>query len=494
MALPGDLISTMHDASPRLAWVVDIDRRTSATRLIHGAGVEVHGNFAVEGTWDGPFASGRFDAAAHFFGSGLRVDEEGVVCSASSALVDRLLYAESPGRFLCSNSLPLILAHADARLDADHDYTPECRALMAGRRHYPRGLHVRARDPDMRLGQAYAENIRLTTGGAVHVPRVPPPVRLDGYDDYHAALRDALAALVDNLRDGARHHAVRAATTVSTGYDSAAVAALAKVHGILDCFTTSPSQDPALEDGAAVARAMGLRPTLLARNATDPAVELALLSATLDGRESVFASMVETLRDQNGVTALFTGYHGDKMWGRDTHGVHMSPDVMRGDTSGLNLSEARLHAGFINIAVPFVHAERIAEVVAISNSAEMAAWQLGNDYDRPIPRRIVESAGVPRALFGQRKSVVMDYGLWPRSEPLREALRLHLRQRHGYGRVSHLVHEAAGSLDYRLEALRRGNDALALRKRLWPAERQLANRIFVWSVNESAQRLQSTSM
>jgi hypothetical protein len=39
----------------------------------------------------------------------------------------------------------------------------------------------------------------------------------------------------------------------------------------------------------------------------------------------------------------------------------------------------------------------------------MRPWRLENSYDRPIPRRIAEEAGVPRDLFGQIKvgSVVL---------------------------------------------------------------------------------------
>jgi hypothetical protein len=33
----------------------------------------------------------------------------------------------------------------------------------------------------------------------------------------------------------------------------------------------------------------------------------------------------------------------------------------------------------------------------------MAPWRLSNRYDRPIPRRLAEEAGVPRELFGQVK-------------------------------------------------------------------------------------------
>jgi hypothetical protein len=40
----------------------------------------------------------------------------------------------------------------------------------------------------------------------------------------------------------------------------------------------------------------------------------------------------------------------------------------------------------------------------------MSAWQLDNDYDRPIPRRLLEERGVPRAWFGfGKKAVAQDF-------------------------------------------------------------------------------------
>lgn len=49
---------------------------------------------------------------------------------------------------------------------------------------------------------------------------------------------------------------------------------------------------------------------------------------------------------------------------------------------------------------------RAGRLLAISKSEEMAPWSLFTDYDRPIARRIVEEAGVPRAWFGQAKKMV----------------------------------------------------------------------------------------
>lgn len=98
----------------------------------------------------------------------------------------------------------------------------------------------------------------------------------------------------------------------------------------------------------------------------------------------------------------------DKMC--DTHTKNLSRDIVRGDPSGLSLTEYRLWVGFIDCPVPFWGVRQIRDINAISNSKEMQPWDVGGDYSRPICRRIVEGYGVPRELFGtskRRASVVL---------------------------------------------------------------------------------------
>ncbi|HZR03845.1 MAG TPA: hypothetical protein VFA81_11795 [Burkholderiales bacterium] len=481
------LVALLLEELPRLAWVAEIDRHADVVVLRHGQGVEVHGNFAVEGIWDGPFTEGAFSNRGHFFGSGLRIEGQRVTFSASSALVDRLVYAVAHDQVLCSNSLPLLLGRTRARLDDCHDYTAECHALMAGKRRYPKAFHVVA--SDFEFGQVYGENLSVTADAIEHVGRDAATALLRTFAEYERALHERLEALFRNIRDPARNHPVQVVSTVSTGYDSVAVAVLGRQYGVRECFTTSGDTDPALENGVDVANALGLRPSVMHRAAPDPLAELFLLAATLDGREAIFASMVEQLCSTGEVTAVLTGYHGDKMWSRDASGDYLSPDIMRGDTSGLNLAEARLLGGFINVPIPFLFASQIKDVVAISNSQEMAPWQLGNDYDRPLPRRLAETAGLDRNRFGQKKSVVMDYDLLPRNKTVRKELFRYLTDRFGYGAMSHIAHELVRALDYRLAVVPFTKPSSSLQRHVWPGERQLANRIFVWSVNRVADRM-----
>ena len=53
--------------------------------------------------------------------------------------------------------------------------------------------------------------------------------------------------------------------------------------------------------------------------------------------------------------------------------------------------------------MPYFGVRSAADIIRISNSPELAQWDIPGGYSRPICRRVVESAGVPRSLFGVKK-------------------------------------------------------------------------------------------
>jgi len=98
---------------------------------------------------------------------------------------------------------------------------------------------------------------------------------------------------------------------------------------------------------------------------------------------------------------VFTGFNGDKVWDRNCKEV--TPNIVRGDSSGHHLSEFRLRLGWLHLPVPFLGCTGHPFIHRISTSPEMEPWSLKNHYDRPIPRRLLEEAGVPRNEFGITK-------------------------------------------------------------------------------------------
>jgi len=100
---------------------------------------------------------------------------------------------------------------------------------------------------------------------------------------------------------------------------------------------------------------------------------------------------------------LLTGFHGDRVWDR---AARTDADFVRGDQSGLSLSEYRLWAGFLHCPLPFAGGRQAASIRTVSRSRELAPWHTGSYYSRPICRRILEEAGVPRDAFGRWKKSV----------------------------------------------------------------------------------------
>jgi hypothetical protein len=396
-------------ALPRLAWVAEVPRAGGEVTVRCGAAVERAGEAIVEGVWDGPFAALDFDASEAFFGTGLRLRGERVLASASSAPVDRLLYAELADRTVVANSLPLLLAATGARLVLDHDYFDELKASQRGRSGQPGRLLVR--HPELvELRHLHLGNLVLEAGSTTIEFRGRRR-ELASYQEYLGRLRGTIARLGENLASPARRTPLEAWAVVSSGYDSAAVACLARNAGVERCFTTRPGPGPdaGLEDGTAVAAALGLECRTLRHPSTcADASEVAFYAPTVWGSEVGLIGATRALAARAGAHALFTGHFGDVAW--DVADVPFAPtdDLQRGVDDGLGLAEVRLVSGFVNVAVPVLFGRELDDLRRISRSPEMAPWRLGTRYDRPIPRRILESAGVPRALFGQRKRAIWE--------------------------------------------------------------------------------------
>ena len=60
----------------------------------------------------------------------------------------------------------------------------------------------------------------------------------------------------------------------------------------------------------------------------------------------------------------------------------------------------------------------------------MEPWKLHNSYDRLIPRRIAESAGVERHLFGMQKKIIANKYMWPINPILRRQFFRYLKSKH----------------------------------------------------------------
>lgn len=463
---------------PRLAWLAVMNRDTDDVLVYHGSALECRDHWMVEGTWDGDFALGGFHESDHFFGSGIRAVGDTVHFVPSSALVNGVFYCERRRELLVSNSLILLLAFTGARLDPDHDYRVETYAIRHGAERYARDFTVLHREIkafyqvyDLSLVAKRPADVPLEFASARVAPTVPT------YARYRALVDRALLRLRANYTSADRRAPLGAFATISSGYDSAAVATLVKDLGVEAYFTCRRSntniprwldRQAAVDDGAPIARALGGLTTieLDTRGSRVTDDELYFLAPGCAPPSLALHGLARHI-ERRRPAVLFTGFLGDEVWDRNPGERRFQDEgIIRGDTTALMLSEIRLKSGFVNVAVPALCARRVQDLAVLSESTEMAPWRLGTrDYDRPIPRRLLEEAGIPRAMFARRKKAVVHAYTWPRHPALRPSYFADVRARYGWRAGFVYLHGAANRVAFWWF---RGYHLL--RRRLWGIE------------------------
>lgn len=391
---------------PPLSWCSVIDKGSSSADVYHGKFVETSHGFFVEGGWDKPFQEGQFENSTLFMGSGGKIMDSKFIFCTPCHTMERLYVFSDCSRLLLSNSMPFILKMSDQHLDMSYiSHNADIISIILGTSRYVKSVPT---EPKGRLHFYCYCNIEIDYDLNIRVIRKTPPEPYVDYRSYKHFLIDGLTALIDNLNSDSRLIKYSLATTVSSGYDSAACAALAKEIGCTKAITLA--KDDGADSGAEIARALGyadITERLQNEYMDMPGYPEAEFVATgVLGEDMVMACFEDILPQ----TILLTGFHGDQIWGmsQGDPSVH----IVRGDPSGCDLTEFRLRTGWINAPIPLWGAVNHPSVQAISNSNEMQEWVLSDTaYNRPIPRRLVEERNVPRKLFGQAKQYIA-ISLW----------------------------------------------------------------------------------
>jgi hypothetical protein len=271
------------------------------------------------------------------------------------------------------------------------------------------GLDAYVRDLPTTAGPVrltYFHNLSWDGAAIADVPKAAPTRDFGSYDSYRRFLDEAMARLADNARASERRSPFRLIATLSSGYDSPTSAVLARQVGCREAFGFDRSRDGEDDSGASIAHSLGLRyhtiRTRAWRGHSNAAVPF-LAALTSNGSSVPFKGAEHLLHGR----VVFTGFHGDKVWDPKTHAL--GPDIVRSDASGTDLTEYRLWARFVDCPIPYWGVRDIRAINAIGNATELAPWSVPRGYNRPICRRIVEEAGVPRNSFGVQKKATAQF-------------------------------------------------------------------------------------
>lgn len=384
-------------AWPALAWLSRCQSGSDVVEVFHGLGVETTEEWFGEVIWAGEFTQGGFDQTDIIAGSGGRARERGIVFVSSGSTVDRLQSLTTADGVWLSNSLCCLLTMAGGSLDPTY---PHFHADFSS---INKGLSQYKRHIDSSVGQVeltYFDNLLWTGMTLEHEPKPLSAPEFTSFEAYRDFLGLSMHAFANNAVAATRHQRFQPLCALSNGYDSPTVGVIARnFGGCQEALSFDVGRDECDDSGETIARYLGMNCTVIPRGKWQSleGPEIPFIAGTPSGSDVLWAGAEPQLSG----TVLFTGFYGDAVWAKDAK--YRVSDLARGDGSGRSLTEYRLQAKFIHCPVPFWGSRRGQELMVISRSSLMQAWDLLGNYSRPICRRIVEEAGIPRELFGVGK-------------------------------------------------------------------------------------------
>ena len=373
-----------------MAWV--LRARPPVAELTFGHLVDSSEIGIFEGTWvgdDDPDHLGPLRSTTTF-GSGVLLDGDALYLIPPGHMLEGIYVCRRAGEVVASNSLAGLLVAADLALDPRVAYSPLFDESVRG------VMHTTIPTMSDPIETCFHDNLRLDVNGKLTVVPKRREAPFASYEDVVHRLSHALASSFANTP------AFDPVVTVSSGYDGAAAAVLAREHGCRRAVTVTEgkrwkSGASYVDSGEFVAGKLGLdvhRFDRLAYTGRADLPEAEFLATGFTGEEVFMADMEPLLQG----SLLVSGFFGAVWW---MHRPQSRPQLFRTDQSGSSLGEWRLRVGFIHVPLPCFGGEYYKELVRISRAPEMRPWVLGRSYDKPIPRRILEEAGVPRGTFGE---------------------------------------------------------------------------------------------
>lgn len=386
---------------PQLAWLADIDKRENTVTILHGEKVERFNDFFVAGVWDREFEKAEFDAADAFYGTGGKITENAVIFSTPSHALERLQYYDTDDRFVVSNSFPFLASYCELKLDPGEDqYEAYFCSVLDGLEKYRQNIPMK---DGKQIHQVIASNISVSESGTIKLERRSKMPPFASFEDYYSKLMQSFAAVRDNAVSPKRKNApFGIVSTISSGYDSTCCAVIAKKLGC-DCVVSLSGGGYDADDGSKVAERLGYS-RIIKRDKDAFRSKVGIIDAEyISSGEIGTALQFSVFEDIFEGNLVFMGLRGS-YW--EKH-LSMTEEFEMCNYSfyetDVSVTENALKNGYIIIPLPTYGASACISIKNISNSSEMKPWTLGVKYDKPIPRRIVESAGIPRNSFGQIK-------------------------------------------------------------------------------------------
>ncbi len=387
---------------PPLAWRANC--KDGIVEVLHGKYVDARDGFFVEGAWSGNFADGDFVNSEWVCGSGACFADDKITFSTATHIVGGLFHISIDNKFCISNSLYLLMAENGYQLDPQYmNYEKDFNTILFGVEDYKKDIHVLNEHNEKDVIQvSYFRNITIDSNGDIEIKIKPSVKAFSSFEDYYSRLKQSVATLIANGKDKDRAYQYGTVTTISRGYDAPCCAAVAKTAGCDNAVTFKPNGKYADDCGTEIAELLGYS-TIIERDAADYLTRDNCVEAMYVATGELGADIsLAAFDDDFSGNLVFTGERGDSVWDRNAKNRN-NKFAFNAVFALLGCTERRLWLNYISVPMPLYGASAWESLYDIANSEEMKDWRTNNSYDRPIPRRIIESAGVPRNKFGIMK-------------------------------------------------------------------------------------------
>ena len=390
----------LNESLPPLAWLAKFNKRGGEIKTLHGSMVECRDSFFVSGVWDGEFEKGEFDTALSFHGTGGILRDNSVIFVTPNHLQESLYSLVRNDEFVVSNSIPFLLAYTGHQLDVDYyGYEYDLNSIFFGRERCVKELKLK----DALVHMHRYCNLRVSSNLSWEELPKPAKASFSTFEEYESKISETLSRIIDNASDAKRICQYNLVTTISRGYDASAASALVHDLGCNTALTFSAPEKYVSDSGVEIAKLLGYEKVIEGNGSAymDNSAFWEAESASCGdvGCLVAFNTFEQVYRN----SILFLGLKGDAIWGKDESSANRQFDFIKMSIAAEQNPEHYLRNNTIAISVPLVLGYEWPSIYKINNSPEMEKYSVGGEYDRPIPRRIVEEKGVPRNVFGFKK-------------------------------------------------------------------------------------------
>ena len=355
-----NLTVKVNNKLPPLSWICIL--KESEYKFFVGNKVEFTNDCLIEGAWDGEFKSYNFSTSEFVFGSGAVIIDNEIQfvpprhCAESLYVIRR----KEDNEFFVSNSINFVLEESkidiESKLFESLTNAIEDTIELATLNGIDQANPIIFENDEIIFYRIMFYNFSIRRNESIKLHRLSPKRYFRNFKQYREFVKKKTYQVCSNAMSNDRKFVFEPLTSISKGYDSSTTAVIANELGYKKAITLDVEVWNMDDCGAVIGEKLGM---------------------DVERIKHIMSDQIENLN------------------------IEVSDDLA--ENSYEFIATVGLRVGYFHLPLPSIGARFSAPIVKLSNSKETEGYSVGGSYDRPIPRKIIEDAGIPRSEFGTNK-------------------------------------------------------------------------------------------